>query len=52
MARHAGSDIFVFGGIPGERVEAEIVAVRRKYVAAQVTRVISPSPARVEPPCQ
>ena len=52
MARHAGSDVFVFGGIPGERVEAEIVAVRRKYVAAQVTRVISPSPARVEPPCE
>ncbi len=52
MARHAGWDIFVFGGIPGERVEAEIVAVRRKYVAAQVTRVINPSPARVEPPCE
>ena len=52
MARHAGVDIFVFGGIPGERVEAEIVAIRRKYVAAQVTRVIRPSPARVEPPCQ
>ena len=52
MAKHAGWDIFVFGGIPGERVEAEIVAVRRKYVAAQVTRVMRPSPARVEPPCQ
>ncbi len=43
--------IFVFGGIPGERVEAEIVATRRKYVAAQVTRVIDRSPHRVEPPC-
>ena len=52
MARHAGWDIFVFGGIPGERVETEVVAVRRKYVAAQVTRVIRPSPARVEPPCK
>lgn len=52
MASYAESDIFVFGGIPGERVEAEIVAVRRKYVAAQVTRVITPSPARVEPPCE
>ena len=51
MAKHAGSDVFVFGGIPGERVEAEIVAIRRKYVAAQVTRVIVPSPTRVEPPC-
>ena len=52
MARLGGSDVFVFGGIPGERVEAEIVAVRRKYVAAQVTRVIAPSLARVEPPCE
>ncbi len=52
MAKHGGSDVFVFGGIPGERVEAEVVAVRRKYVAAQVTRVITPSPARVEPPCE
>ena len=52
MASHGGSDVFVFGGIPGERVEAEIVAIRRKYVAAQVTRVINPSPARVEPPCE
>lgn len=52
MASHAGSDVFVFGGIPGERVEAEIVAVRRKYVAAQVTRVLTSSPTRVEPPCE
>ena len=52
MASHAGSDVFVFGGIPGERVEAEIIAIRRKYVAAQVTRVITPSQLRVEPPCE
>ena len=51
MATRDGDDVFVFGGIPGERVEAEIVAIRRKYLAAQVTRVISPSPHRVEPPC-
>ena len=51
MAAHQGNDVFVFGGIPGERVEAEIVAIRRKYVAAQVTRVIDPSPRRVQPPC-
>lgn len=52
MATHQGSDVFVFGGIPGERVEAEIVSVRRKYVAAQVTRVLDPSPLRVSPPCE
>ncbi len=51
MATHAGNDVFVFGGIPGETVAAEIVALRRKYVAAQVVRVINPSPHRVNPPC-
>ena len=51
MASHHGRDVFVFGGIPGETVTAEIVAVRRKYVAAQVVSVIQPSPQRVDPPC-
>ena len=51
MATHDGHDIFVFGGIPGERVVAEITAIRRKYVAAQVIDVISPSDDRVDPPC-
>ena len=52
MAVHHGRDIFVFGGIPGETVDAEIVAVRRRYVAAQVVDVLKPSPDRVAPPCQ
>ena len=51
MATHQGRDIFVFGGIPGEVVEAEVVAIRRKYVAAQVTRVVSAAPERVDPRC-
>ena len=52
MATHDGDAVFVFGGIPGERVQAEIVAIRRKYIAAQVTGVITPSPQRVDPPCE
>ena len=51
MATHDGRDVFVFGGIPGESVSAEVVAVRRKYVAAQVVDVLRPSPQRVAPPC-
>lgn len=51
MATHAGRDVFVFGGIPGESVSAEVVAIRRKYIAAQVVSVIRSSPHRVEPPC-
>ena len=51
MATYDGRPVFVLGGIPGERVVAEVVAVRRKYVAAQVTQVLAASPARVEPEC-
>ena len=51
MATYCGRDVFVFGGIPGETVQAEVVALRRKYVAAQVVRVIDSSDDRVDPPC-
>jgi 23S rRNA (uracil1939-C5)-methyltransferase len=51
MASHEGQDIFVLGGIPGETVQAEVVRIRRKYVAARVQRVLTPSADRVEPPC-
>ena len=52
MACHEGQDVFVLGGIPGETVLAEIVRMRRKYVAARVVKVLAASPDRVEPPCQ
>ena len=51
LAQHEGVPVFVFGGIDGEEVEAEVVRRHRRYVAARVVRVIEPSPHRVEPPC-
>ena len=51
MARHEDTPVFVFGGIPGEKVTAEVVRVHRKYASATVVEVLEPSPARVEPPC-
>ena len=51
MAWRDGFPIFVFGGIPGERVTAEITRVHRQYAAAAVTQVSQPSPDRVPPPC-
>ena len=47
-----GKPVFVFGGIPGETVTAEVVATRRGYVAARVTDVADQSPDRVEPACR
>ena len=51
MARHEGGPVFVLGGIPGERVAAEVVRVHRKYASATVVHVLEASPDRVEPPC-
>ena len=44
--------VFVFGGIPGEEVEVEIIRERRHYIAAEVVNVIRPSPHRQQPPCR
>ena len=52
MARHNDEPVFVLGGIPGERVTAEVVRVQRKYASATVVEVLEPSPDRIDPPCQ
>ena len=51
MARHNDEPVFVLGGIPGERVTAEVVRVHRKYASATVVEVLEPSPDRIDPPC-
>ncbi|PKB71228.1 MAG: septum formation protein Maf [SAR202 cluster bacterium Io17-Chloro-G6] len=51
MADLGGHNVFVAGGIPGERVVAEVVKLHRKYVSARVVEVLEASPDRVEPPC-
>jgi tRNA/tmRNA/rRNA uracil-C5-methylase (TrmA/RlmC/RlmD family) len=43
--------VFVPFVLAGERVEAEIVEVKRRYATADLVRVITPSPRRVEPLC-
>ena len=43
--------VFVPFVVEGERVEVEIVDVKRRYATADLVRVITPSPRRVEPRC-
>ena len=52
MAQHEDKPVFVFGGIPGEEVVAEVVRERKQYIAAQVVEVMEPSPHRVAAPCR
>ena len=44
--------VFVPFVIVGETVEAEITEVKRNFARAKLLHVITPSPERVEPPCQ
>jgi len=43
--------VFVPFVVEGERVEAEIVEVKKRFATADLVRVITPSPLRVEPRC-
>lgn len=47
-----GKPAFVFGGVPGETVTAEVVAERRGYAAARVVETLIASPHRVKPECR
>ena len=51
LAHYEDLPVFVLGGIPGEEVIVEVVRDSRKYIAAQVVEVLSPSQYRVSPPC-
>ena len=54
LAHFEESEINVFGGIPGERVQARIIRYRRRrrqHISAIVTDVLEPSPNRITPPC-
>jgi len=51
MGQWEETDVFVTGGIPGEKVVAEVVRVHRRYAAASVIEVLEASEWRIEPPC-
>jgi len=46
-----GHTFFVQLAAPGDRVRARVERVRGKVAFASVAEIITPSPARVEPPC-
>lgn len=51
LGRHEGRVIFVPFVISGETVEARITRVKKQWAAADLVRVLEPSPDRVTPPC-
>ena len=52
VARLDGMVVFVTGAVPGDVVDLQVTAVKRRFVEAVVTRVVKASPDRVQPFCQ
>ena len=46
-----GKVVFTDRGLPGESVDIDIFKDRRSYAEARTSRILEPSPARVEPRC-
>ncbi len=51
IARHEGQVVFVRGGIPGERVRAQVTKRLARFLRATVVEVLESSPHRRTPPC-
>ena len=46
-----GKTVFVTGGVPGDRLLAEVTAERGRFYEARIVSVLTPSPDRVTPDC-
>lgn len=51
VARVEGFVVFVRGGVPGDRVRAQVYRKKKGYAEARLIEVLEPSPDRVAPPC-
>lgn len=52
VARVDNMIIFIEGGIPGDQVEVEVTQVKRSYALGKLLKTLTPSPDRIEAPCQ
>src|ERR687897_1781227 len=51
IARRDGYVVFVSGGLPGDRVRAEVTRAKRGYAEASAVELVRPSPDRIPPRC-
>ncbi len=51
VARRNGYVVFVVGGLPGDRVKAEVTKAKRGYAEAATVELLRESPDRIPPRC-
>ncbi|MBS1744307.1 MAG: 23S rRNA (uracil(1939)-C(5))-methyltransferase RlmD [Bacteroidetes bacterium] len=52
LVRHEGKVIFISGAIPGDTVDLMLTKNKKDWAEARVTRMVAPSPNRLEPFCR
>lgn len=52
VGRVNGFTLFVRGALPGERVQAKVLKVKKQYGYAKMLEILEASPDRVSPPCE
>jgi 23S rRNA (uracil1939-C5)-methyltransferase len=51
LARHDGFTVFVPGGVPGDRVRAEVISTKPGYARAVIREVVTPGSSRIAARC-
>ncbi|MFS8913200.1 23S rRNA (uracil(1939)-C(5))-methyltransferase RlmD [Synechococcus sp. B60.2] len=46
-----GRVVFVAQGVPGDRVVAQVIEIKRNYLVGRIRSLLAPSPQRVRPAC-
>ncbi len=52
VAKHEGLTVFVPGVVPGDIVDVMVLKKKKSYAEARCTRIVKPSPFRIEPKCE
>ncbi len=52
IARHDDKVVFVRKAVPGDIVNVRIVGKKKRFLEAEITEIITPSPQRIQPFCQ
>lgn len=51
VARHSGVVVFVPRALPGERILAEVTALKKNYATARLVKILEASPNRIDSVC-
>ncbi|MBI5754674.1 class I SAM-dependent RNA methyltransferase [Candidatus Peregrinibacteria bacterium] len=52
ISRFEGRTVFINTAVPGDTVEVRVTTAKNRFIEAEVIKVISPSPDRIDPRCR